>query len=117
VQGQISSNLDHCRWKSQNITVSGNVFKVKKANIGCSSSGDACAVNAVFSNYGTSPSWSPYKGFTVCEAITFHQNNVFQNNTYSGDWTFMPYATDRRLGWDAWRSAPYNQDAGSTFAP
>ncbi len=115
-QGQISSNLDRCRWKSQNITVSGNVFKVRKANIGCSGDQD-CALNAVFSNYGTSPSWSPYQAYTVCEAITFQQHNVFRDNTYAGDWSFMPYATDRRLGWSAWRAAPYGQDAGSTLAP
>ena len=47
--------------------------------------------------------------------ITFKQNNVWRNNTYTGDWHFMVEETGHVVNWDAWRSAPYGQDAGSSM--
>ena len=50
-----------------------------------------------------------------CEKdITFKQNNVWRNNTYTGAWHFMVEEAGKRVTWDAWRSAPYDQDAGSS---
>ena len=45
---------------------------------------NGCGFNGIFSNWGTYPSWSPYKGAVIENAITFHQNNVFADNTYTG---------------------------------
>jgi hypothetical protein len=73
-----------------------------------------CGRNAIFSNYGTYPSWSPYKGDVITKAIAFNQGNVFGNNTYVGPWAFMPVDTGHQLSPSAWKAAPYNQDAGST---
>ena len=76
-----------------------------------------CGRRAIFSNYGTVPSWSPYKGDTIIKAITYNQGNVFSNNTYVGSWNFMPQDTSYFVSPSLWKAAPYNQDAGSTFTP
>jgi len=103
-----------CRWKTQNVLVSNNDFRMDKANIGCTT--DLCGIQAVFSNYGTVPEWSPYKERTVQEAITNGQNNRFVNNRYVGPWRFVGYeATGNFLSWDQWRSDPYNHDAGGSL--
>ena len=104
---------DDCRWKSQNVLVHDNDFRLNPANIGCSNF--YCARNALLSNYGTWPAFSPYMGTVVQQAITFNQNNRWYNNKYQGPWQFVAFESSRLLSAAAWRSAPYNQDAGSTF--
>jgi hypothetical protein len=74
-----------------------------------------CGRNAIFSQYGTYPSWSPYKAFTISQAITHDQGNVFSNNTYLGTWNFMPLDTGHLISPSAWKASPYNQDAGTSF--
>ena len=39
--------------------------------------------------------------------------NVWRSNTYFGDWQFVVKETGTVVGWDVWRSAPYNQDVDS----
>jgi hypothetical protein len=107
--------FDDCRWKTQNLLVDHNVFRLNAANVPGCSVDKSCGLNGLFSNYGTYPSWSPYKGSVVKENITFHQNNVWQNNSYQGPWNFMVYDQGTVLPWAKWRAAPYNQDAGSTL--
>ncbi len=68
-----------CRWKTQNVHVHDNEFWVDPAAIGCSAT-LYCARSAVVSNYGTFPSWSPYHGDAVQDAITFHQHNRWYRN-------------------------------------
>ena len=75
-----------------------------------------CGYNGLFSNYGTYPRWSPYHGEIVQQNITFKQNNVWRNNTYTGDWHFLVEEAAHVVTWDAWRSAPYRQDAGSRMS-
>jgi hypothetical protein len=104
-----------CRWKTQNVKVRHNTFKMDRSNFfNCSTS--MCGRNAAFSNYGTYPSWSPYKGDAISKAITYNQGNVFSNNTYVGTWNFTVFDTGNLVSASAWRTAPYNQDAGSTSA-
>jgi len=104
-----------CRWKTQNVKVHHNTFKMDRANFfNCSTS--MCGRNAVFSNYGTYPSWSPYKADTISKAITYNQGNAFSNNTYAGTWNFTVLDTGNLVSASAWRAAPYNQDTGSTSA-
>lgn len=103
-----------CRWKTQNVKVHGNTFRMDRSKFGgCSPS--LCGRNAIFSQYGSYPDWSPYKAFTVSQAVTFDQGNVFSGNRYEGGWSFLAYATDRSLSSAQWQAAPYGQDAGSTF--
>ena len=101
-----------CRWKTKNVSVTNNDFSFSRANVGCVS--DGCGQQTVLSNWGTYPSWSPYQGRTVQDAITFGQNNVFKANRYVGDWRFVPYQTANFQSFAGWQGAPYNQDAGTT---
>ncbi|MGH7729044.1 MAG: right-handed parallel beta-helix repeat-containing protein [Vulcanimicrobiaceae bacterium] len=104
-----------CRWKTQNVSVHNNTFSFDPGSIpGCSPSA-SCGLQGIFSQYGTSPSWSPYMGTVIEDAITFHQNNVFADNTYLGPWEFMAHDQATLLTPAQWQAAPYNQDAGSTF--
>jgi len=103
-----------CRWKTQNVLVSNNDFSMNPANIGCTT--NKCGVQAVFSNHGSVPHWSPYLGATVQQNITFNQNNHFVNNRYVGPWRFAAYeANGNYLSWDQWRAAPHNHDAGGSY--
>ncbi|MDQ6724886.1 MAG: hypothetical protein M3066_01725, partial [Actinomycetota bacterium] len=50
------------------------------------------------------------------DAITYHQNNVFSNNRYVGDWHFAAKeAVGNPLTFAQWQVAPSSQDAGSTM--
>jgi hypothetical protein len=103
-----------CRWKTQNVSVHDNEFHHDPASIrGCAGS-QSCGQQGLFSNYGTFPSWSPYKGTAIEEAITFDQNNRFFDNAYHGRWRFTVYDQSRKLSLRKWQSPPYNQDQGST---
>ena len=102
-----------CRWKTQNVAVHHNEFRITPSAIGCNT---WCARQSVVSNYGTYPSWSPYKGDVIRTAITFNQNNKWYANTYVGPWIFLAFGTDSPpLSWNQWRAAPYGQDASSTI--
>jgi hypothetical protein len=69
----------------------------------------------LFSNWGSYPSWSPYQGDVVEQAITFSQANVFSGNTYTGPWQFMAHDQGVTLTPAQWQAAPYTQDANSSF--
>jgi hypothetical protein len=114
VAGTINNNpyLTDCRWKTQNIAIHDNQFAFSKANVGCTTSG--CGVQAIISNYGTTPSWSPYLGNTVINTIATAQGNHFANNTYTGDWTFAAGGS-AALNFASWQGSMYGQDPGSTF--
>ncbi len=69
-----------CRWKTQNVKVHHNTFKMNRANFfNCPTS--MCGRNAIFSNYGSYPSWSPYKGEKISKAIVHDQGNTFSDNS------------------------------------
>lgn len=105
-----------CRWKTQNVQVADNVFAFNPSDIGAGcTSANTCGFQGVFSNWGTYPSWSPYMGAVIEDAITFNQNNVFSKNTYTGPWQFMAHDQGVALTPSEWQAAPYNQDAGSIF--
>ena len=105
-----------CRWKSQNIQVAANTFSLTPSHIGAACTpANGCGFQGLFSNWGTYPSWSPYQGDVIEQAITFNQSNVFSNNTYVGPWQFMAHDQDVTLTAAQWQAAPYKQDAGSSF--
>jgi len=105
---------DDCRWKTQRLDIHDNRFIYSPKVVGCSNG--MAGRMAVFSNYGTVPKWSPYKGRAVQEAITFHQDNIWHNNSYVGPWTFVAYETGSGFSYVKWRAKPYLQDTGSSFA-
>jgi hypothetical protein len=104
---------DDCRWKTQYVDVHHNEFRVTPANIGCTN--HFCGRQAILSNSGTSPSWSPYLGTSISSAITFNQNNHFRNNRYFGPWRFMARDTSIDIDFAAWQAVPYGQDPASTM--
>jgi parallel beta-helix repeat protein len=117
VSGTINNQpyYSDCRWKTQNVSVHDNSFQLTPSNIpGCSTSA-MCGLNAVFSNWGTSPSWSPYQGNVIENAITFNQNNHFANNQYTGPWRFMVRRQGGIVSFGTWQASPHSQDAGSTI--
>ena len=68
--------INDCRWKTQNLVVTRNTFSFNPKQLGSKcTSANACGFNGVFSNYGTYPGWSPYKGTLVEKHITFSQHN------------------------------------------
>jgi hypothetical protein len=107
--------LSDCRWKTQNVSVHDNSFNMTPSNIPGCSFNTACGYNGMFSNWGTSPSWSPYKATVVQNAIAYNQQNTFSNNTYTGSWQYMPFDTGTRLGFSTWKGSPYSQDPNSTM--
>jgi hypothetical protein len=107
-----------CRWKTQNVEVSHNEFDFDPASLGpkCTLANE-CGFQGVFSEYGTFPSWSPYKANSVENHITFDQNNHFSQNSYTGPWRFMAQSQGNVVTWGTWRTKPFLQDAGSTLNP
>ena len=65
------------------------------------------------SNFGTYPTWSPYKGEAIQKAITYGQTNTLDDNTYRGPGRFMPFEQGSLETFAEWRAAAYRQDAGS----
>lgn len=120
---------DGCRWKTQNVQVSGNVFKLNAADISNCTPDELCGFNGIFSNYGST---APYTSAAVPTAIAFKQGNVFESNTYSGPWMFWAWNFGNSVTWAEWTAAVtdscgssgeiqsgqcssgFGQDAGST---
>jgi hypothetical protein len=107
-------HINDCRWKTQNVLVSHNDFRMNPANVmNCSTT--YCGHISLLSMDGTSPSWSPYMGDAVKNAIVFQQRNEFRENRYKGAWSFMPLDTRRLIDFTAWQQSPYLQEVGSYF--
>jgi hypothetical protein len=106
---------DLCRWKTQNISMTGNLFRFDPAKIGRScTTAKGCGFIGLFSEWGSDPSWSPYKGRSVEYHITFGQHNRFAGNTYQGPWKFMALEQNQVVSWQTWRQR-YHQDTTSTM--
>jgi glycosyltransferase involved in cell wall biosynthesis len=108
--------FDDCRWKTQNVSVSHNVFDFNPGAIGmkCTAAVD-CGFQGVFSEFGSFPSWSPYQGTIVEKNITLDQGNRFFANIYNGPWQFMADQQGNVVSWQTWRAGPYRQDSASTL--
>ncbi|MEU4346024.1 right-handed parallel beta-helix repeat-containing protein [Streptomyces sp. NPDC023838] len=103
-----------CRWKTQRVDIHNNRFALDTSVVDCTVK---CDRMAVLANYGTYPDWSPYQGEQVAEAITLKQHNRWHDNVYIGPWKFIAHDPSRVLDLGQWQGTPYQQDAGSTFAP
>ena len=113
-RGRSKPLYDDCRWKTQHVDVHDNVFRLDADRVkGCTPSA-GCGYMGLFSNYGTYPSWSPYRGDVVMKAIVGSQDNHWRANTYEGPWRFMVGDQGSTFGWGAWRST-YGQDPESTL--
>lgn len=117
-----------CRWPTKNIRVKNNLFQIDPAVVAAAYPEVTIPVGVhlgkagVFSQPGSDPSWSPYKAGgpfganEVQDRITFDNDNLWEDNTYVGPHHFMPYETVVKT-FAQWQGAPYNQDAGSSYAP
>jgi hypothetical protein len=113
-----------CRWHTQNILVSGNAFysnvneMLGARNIRHPTQSDIVGLgrHGIFSDWGVFPVWSPYNTDTIAKAVLL-QNNVFQNNTYKGEFRFKTKFMNEEYNFAGWRAAPNNQDVGSTLDP
>ena len=111
------ANYD-CRWHTQLVDIHDNVFEHNEAEVLGPNTLQGTVVTgkqAVISQYGTFPTWSPYQADTIQQAITFDQDNLWHGNIYRGDYNFMPFDTSNLLTYANWQDAPYGQDAGSTM--
>ncbi|PJJ56858.1 parallel beta helix pectate lyase-like protein [Mumia flava] len=105
---------DDCRWKVKNLLVHHNVIRFDPARMpDACRPGRGCGYVGLFSNWGSYPSWSPYKGLSVERAITFRQNNRWVKNRYVGPTRFMARELWKTVSWKSWRAAPFRQDRGS----
>jgi hypothetical protein len=103
---------DNCRWKTQNVSVENNTFNFNAATVSSSCTvANLCGFNGLFSNYGTS-----IYGSTRVGAITFGQNNHFNDNTYTGPWSFFAWSQsnlDNPVTWPQWTAPVTDQCATS----
>jgi parallel beta-helix repeat protein len=104
---------DDCRWKTANVAVHDNDFWLTPETTALVPV--PSARQALISNLGTAPDWSPYLGTAIEDAVTYKQNNRFWSNHYRGTWYFVAHDTTNVLSIDAWRAAPYLQDSGSVL--
>jgi hypothetical protein len=108
--------LSDCRWETRNVLVSRNVFAFSPAAVGAKCTpANGCGLQGLFSEYGSYPSWSPYKGTVVEQHITFGQDNRFESNEYTGPWEFMVYQQANIVTWSKWTGKPYTQDRSSSL--
>ncbi|MFB9929452.1 right-handed parallel beta-helix repeat-containing protein [Amycolatopsis halotolerans] len=103
-----------CRWKTQRVVVQHNQFTLNSKALGCE---EVCARTGVFANFGSYPNWSPYQGAVIQQSITFQQDNSWHDNAYAGPWTFVAREMSNIVGIGEWQSAPYHQDANSSYKP
>lgn len=114
---KIPDYYDLCRWKTKDVSVTGNTFEFDPAQIGTGCTAKrGCGVMGLFSEFGSYPSWSPFLRKAVEYHITFDQHNHFADNAYTGPWKFMALEQNNVVSWTAWRGH-FGQDAGSTFTP
>lgn len=110
---RIRPYYNDCRWKTQNVLVSHNIFTFDPARIGPQCTPERyCGFNGIFSQWG---SWHPYYGTVVENHITFDQNNHFSANIYRGPWLFVVHEQGNAVTWDTWQGAPYHQDTSSAI--
>ncbi len=133
-----------CRYNAKNVLVKDNVFSLTPANVpGCQAGsphntmysgesgfangtdGGECGFVSTVSEFASGSTCSPtsgsctgnpYVGTDIENAVAFHENNVFSDNTYIGPWSFQaPEVGDATLSFAQWQGAPFHQDAGSTL--
>jgi hypothetical protein len=116
-----------CQWRSQDVTVQDNTFEFNPSDSifgGQCTEDNSCGQNGLFSIYSST---SAYPGYSVCNNISNNQDNVFQDNAYTGPWTFVYFNQGDTEGPSDWQAGATNvqgsgynfgaQDQGSTFSP
>lgn len=123
-----------CRWHTQNVLIHGNSFDHNRTRVLATpppplpngyltwsgsitlGGGTTTGVFALLSQAGSAPSWSPYQGFVIADAIVGTQSNLWRNNAYRGPYTWMPHDTGNGgKTFSTWQST-YAQDVSSTIS-
>jgi nitrous oxidase accessory protein NosD len=114
VAGTISSApyYDDCRWKTQHLRIRHNLFVSHASAIPGCTADRGCGYQGLFSNWGTSPDWSPYQGPVIERHITRTQDNGWSDNHYVGRWHFMARDQSGTVSWHTWRGR-FKQDRHS----
>ena len=74
-----------------------------------------CDQSGLFSVYSST---SAYPTYTVCDAISNLQNNVFDHNTYRGPWTFYYFNQGDTATPAEWQAGIRNvEGSGDNFGP
>ncbi len=116
-----------CQWRTQHVIVQGNKFAFNPGDPvygGKCTRANNCGQNGLFSPYSST---AAYPTYSVCNAISNRQGNVFAHNAYTGPWSFMYFNQGDVTNWAQWKSGLRNveasgdnfgrQDAGSTIKP
>ena len=104
-----------CQWRAQNVTVQHNTFEFNPSDPiygGQCTKANACGQNALFSGYSST---SAYPTWSVCNNISNNQNDHFENNTYTGPWTFTYFDQGDTEGPPAWQAGATNSRLGHNF--
>jgi Right handed beta helix region len=107
-----------CQWRSQNVSVLGNTFSFNPTDAtygGHCTEANSCGQNAIFSVVSST---AAYPGYSVCNNISNNQNNVFNDNTYTGPWTFLYFNQGDVASPAKWQTGTTNVEAsGDNFPP
>jgi len=102
----------NCRWRAQNIEVTGNAFYFDPAVVPCGTS-SFCGAQALYATGDNNIAWSPYTVQQIQNNVMFNNGNRFADNHYYGPWRFAKRYGEA-VSFRTWQGAPYDQDAGST---
>ena len=102
-----------CHWNTRNVHVEDNYMQFNYTESGCSlGARDVCGMEGMFADAIINPE---YTWSAVARNVTFFFNNLFDNNTYIGQWLFAPCDQGGMLNYTIWQT-DYGQDKGSLFA-
>lgn len=114
---------DNCIWGSRNVTVTGNVFSLDAGTVSYCTSANLCGYQALIAFNAGVPDlmqfWDSYQTY-IAEA-SGGLGNIWSDNSYTwtgggpGRWSFQAGLQGNSVTRSQWQSAPYSQDAGSTF--
>lgn len=116
---------DNCIWGTQNVTVKNNSFNMDGSAVtGCTLDNLCGFQTVIVFNAGVPVLLQYFDAYINLAANAVGGlNNVWSDNAYTwtgggpGSWQFSAEHQGNTITQAQWLSAPYNQDAGSTFSP
>jgi hypothetical protein len=131
---------DGCLWKTENVSITGNVIDFDPASIEHCNQTDwpDCGAGGIFSEYGIAAPYNSPGGWAIASQLTFSQHNTWQDNVYNGPSTFYAWNQgngENPVSWAEWSghlsggdkcgspderqsgscSGPFGQDSGSAY--
>jgi parallel beta-helix repeat protein len=115
---------NNCIWGSRNVTVAHNHFAMNSASItGCTAKNMCGYTGLLAFDAGVPPLMGYFHSYpSLVARASGGLGNVWADNTYTwtgsgglGTWNFWVASQGTQVSRAQWQSAPYGQDAGSTF--